>query len=123
MFTTRLLGVILTGVGIVSQLPAPVGKALTTTTVAPATTTTLVDPAIVAKWEKVAWCETHGNWSMQGSIHSGGLGIKNVVWRSYGGAYYAPNAGLATKQEQILIATRINSSGFIPDQDGFCRGW
>jgi len=86
------------------------------------TTTTLVSPLVMAKWSKVAWCETHGNWAMQGATFSGALGISNVVWNSYGGREFAPNAGLATPQEQVLVATRING-GYVPDQDGCNGGW
>jgi hypothetical protein len=75
------------------------------------------------KWNKVAWCETHGNWRMHGATFSGGLGISNVVWLEYGGQEFAPHAGLADPFEQMTIAKRINSNGFIPDQDGRCTRW
>lgn len=86
------------------------------------TTTTLVSPTVMAKWNKVAWCETHGNWRMQGATFSGALGISNVVWNEMGGQEFAPNAGLATPQEQVVIATRINGV-YVPDQNGCEGGW
>ena len=86
------------------------------------TTTTLVSPLVMAKWGKVAWCETHGNWQMQGATFSGALGISNVVWNAMGGQEFAPNAGLATPQEQVVVATRINGN-YVPDQNGCNGGW
>jgi Transglycosylase-like domain len=85
------------------------------------TTTTLVSAIVMEKWTKVAWCETHNNWQMHGATFSGALGISNIVWREYGGLEFAPHAGLATPQEQVLVATRINSNGYVPDQNG-CEG-
>lgn len=87
------------------------------------TSTTLVDSLTVSKWEKVAWCETHGDWQMSGSTFAGGLGISRVVWEEYGGQQFAPHPGLASKEEQVYIATRINSSGYVPDQHGCEGGW
>ena len=85
------------------------------------TTTTLVPSSVMVKWDKVAWCETHGNWEMQGPTFSGALGISNVVWSVYG-KEFAPNAGLATPQEQVLVAIRINGN-YVPDQNGCNGGW
>ena len=73
------------------------------------------------KWQKVAICEQGGNWKVQGPYFSGGLGFRNYVWEAYGGLQYAPNAGLATPQQQVAIAKKINSNGYVPDQNG-CEG-
>jgi hypothetical protein len=81
----------------------------------------LVSESDIEAWRKVAWCETHGNWQMHGSIYSGGLGIRNDVWLAYGGGEYAPHAGLANMHQQIIVAKRINHSGYVPDQNG-CEG-
>lgn len=86
------------------------------------TTTTLVSPVQQKAWNKVAWCETHGDWDMRGATFSGGLGISNVVWLEYGGMEFAPHAGLATPQEQMVVANRINK-GYVPDQHGCNGGW
>lgn len=118
-----LLSFIAACVLFVSPSKATPEKTHPTTSVAPTTTsTTLVSTSLVEKWSKVAWCETHGNWAMQGATFSGGLGMSNVVWKEYGGLAFALNAGLATKEEQVVIATRINK-GYIPDQDGCNGGW
>jgi len=75
------------------------------------------------KWQKVAICEQGGNWKVQGPYFSGGLGFRNYVWEAYGGLQYAPNAGLATPQQQVAIAKKINSNGYVPDQNGCEGGW
>lgn len=76
---------------------------------------------VVAEWDKVNQCEEGGKWGIQGPVFSGGLGISNHNWIAYGGGRYAPNAGLATPYQQILIAQRIQPQP--PDQNGTCSGW
>ena len=85
-------------------------------------------PAGVTEEDMVAWgkvniCEMDGNWTYQGPIYSGGLGIKNTNWVAFGGIQYAPNAGLANPQQQIAVAKRINSGYNVPDQHGCGKGW
>ncbi|MGW2043727.1 transglycosylase family protein [Streptomyces sp. NPDC001858] len=64
--------------------------------------------ASVATWEKVAECESSGNWSINsGNDYYGGLQISASTWAAYGGHDYASNAHLATKKQQILIAEKI----------------
>lgn len=58
-------------------------------------------------WDSIATCETGGNWSMQGSRYSGGLGFANTTWSSFGGGEFASNAGQATREEQIVVAERV----------------
>jgi hypothetical protein len=120
----------------------------TTTTTAPAVTTSTpvttpapaavsnptppapvlsVDPTVItdadrAAWQKVAICETGGNWSVQGSSYSGGVGFANSTWDSYGGQEFAPNAGMATIDQQITVAKRIVGNN-VPDQNGCSGGW
>lgn len=61
-------------------------------------------------WDRIAACETQGNWSMRGPSFSGGVGFSNAAWSSWGGAEFAPNAGQATREQQIVVAERIRSS-------------
>ncbi|HMF05190.1 MAG TPA: transglycosylase family protein [Acidimicrobiia bacterium] len=61
-------------------------------------------------WDAIAACETQGNWSMQGPSFSGGVGFSNSAWDSFGGREFAPNAGQATREQQIVVAERIRSS-------------
>lgn len=89
----------------------------------PTTTTTLVSASDFAKWEKVAWCETHGNWQFDGVRYDGGLGIERGNWVKYGGHEFASAPHLATPQEQVVIAMRINAGYDVPDQDGRCVAW
>lgn len=50
-------------------------------------------------WEKLAQCETHGNWSSDtGNGYFGGLQFNQTAWESTGGT---GNPALASKEEQI----------------------
>ncbi len=60
-------------------------------------------------WDKMARCETGGNWSASGQKYQGGLGIFWQNWNHYGGLKFAPTAGQATKLEQIIVAERIRA--------------
>jgi uncharacterized protein YabE (DUF348 family) len=61
-------------------------------------------------WDRIAECETAGNWGMQGPTYSGGLGFYNGTWDQFGGRDFAPNAGLATREEQIRVAENVRAS-------------
>ncbi|WP_329586980.1 transglycosylase family protein [Streptomyces sp. NBC_01362] len=59
-------------------------------------------------WEKVAACESTGNWHINnGNGYFGGLQFTRSTWAAYGGTVYAPRADLATKGEQISIAEKV----------------
>ena len=60
-------------------------------------------------WDRIAACETQGNWSMQGPSFSGGVGFANNTWSSFGGTEFAPNAGQATPEQQIIVAERVRA--------------
>ena len=79
-----------------------------------------VTPEQRAEWTRVAMCEEGGDWSSDGSRFSGGLGITRTNWVAYGGEQYAPEGAMATEDEQIMVAERIQFDP--PDQDG-CSGW
>ncbi|MFI9359441.1 transglycosylase family protein [Kitasatospora sp. NPDC053057] len=67
--------------------------------------------ASVATWEKVAQCESSGNWSINtGNGYYGGLQFSSSTWAAYGGTAYAPEANQATEQQQILIAEKVLAS-------------
>ena len=62
-------------------------------------------------WDRVAACESGGNWSINtGNGFYGGLQFAGSTWRGYGGGQYASRADLATKSEQIAVAQRVLSS-------------
>jgi hypothetical protein len=60
-------------------------------------------------WDRIAACETQGNWSMRGPSFSGGVGFANSTWSSFGGTEFAANAGDATREQQIVVAERVRA--------------
>ena len=100
-----------------------VAQAPKTVPTAPTTTTTLVGTSKMVEWGRVAWCETHGNWAYQGNQFEGGLGILHSNWAYYGGYKFAHHAWLATPQQQVWVAMRIQNGLPTPDQNGTCAAW
>lgn len=76
-----------------------------------------------SEWDWQAQCETGGDWSMQGSSYSGGLGFANSSWDAYGGQEFAPNAGQASREQQIIVAERIQSTPPVNGPGDACTGW
>lgn len=64
-----------------------------------------------AVWDRIAQCETGGDWSMRGSRYSGGVGFANSTWNAFGGQEFASNAGLASREQQIIVAERVYDYG------------
>ncbi|MFD5203101.1 transglycosylase family protein [Streptomyces sp. NPDC058375] len=59
-------------------------------------------------WEKVAACESSGNWAVNtGNGYYGGLQFSGSTWAAFGGTQYAPRADLATRDQQIAIAEKV----------------
>ncbi|WP_225849627.1 transglycosylase family protein [Streptomyces sp. HPF1205] len=59
-------------------------------------------------WDKVANCESSGDWSVNtGNGFYGGLQFAASTWKAYGGSAYAPRADLATKNQQIAVAEKV----------------
>lgn len=66
------------------------------------------DAADAATWNKVAACESSGNWDINtGNGYYGGLQFTRSTWEAYGGTRYAPRADLATRDQQIAIAEKV----------------
>lgn len=71
-------------------------------------------------WDRIAYCESGGNWS-HAPVHnsagtfSGGLMIGHAYWHANGGR--APFPYLASKAEQIAVAETIAA------KIGLDRGW
>ncbi|GAB3442535.1 hypothetical protein GCM10027517_19740 [Phycicoccus ginsengisoli] len=62
-------------------------------------------------WDRVAACESGGNWSINtGNGYYGGLQFSSGTWSAYGGGRYAPRADLASKGAQITVAQRVLAS-------------
>ncbi len=65
-------------------------------------------PASATVWDKVAKCESGGNWKINtGNGYYGGLQFASRTWRGFGGGKYASRANRASKSEQIAIARRV----------------
>ncbi|GLW74575.1 transglycosylase [Kitasatospora phosalacinea] len=62
-------------------------------------------------WDRVAQCESGGNWSINtGNGFYGGLQFTSSTWRAYGGGQYAARADQASRAQQIAVAERVLSS-------------
>ena len=90
----------------------------------PPTTTTTAPPAEVlapatvqyadgSVWDRLAACESGGNWSYPpvSGGYSGGIMFYIGTWRAMGGTAYAPDAYLATREQQIAVAEKVLASG------------
>ncbi|MCA4133590.1 resuscitation-promoting factor [Arthrobacter sp. M4] len=76
----------------------------------PAANTGAAAPAMMneAMWDKIAQCESSGNWAANtGNGYYGGLQFDIQTWLGSGGGSYAPRADLASKAQQIDIANRV----------------
>jgi nucleoid-associated protein YgaU len=98
---TRTLG--LATIPLVAAIP------LATASVSPAS-------AATSAWDRLAGCESGGNWSINtGNGYYGGLQFADGTWDGNGGDKYASRADLASRAEQIVIASKVlNSSGWGP---------
>jgi hypothetical protein len=64
--------------------------------------------ASTSVWDKVAQCESSGNWSANtGNGYYGGLQFSAATWKAYGGTGLASDASKAT---QIAIAKKVLAS-------------
>ena len=59
-------------------------------------------------WDRVAQCESGGNWSINtGNGYYGGLQFSYQTWKGFGGQRYATTANRASKGQQIEIARKV----------------
>ncbi len=66
------------------------------------------DAATGATWDRLAGCESGGNWHINtGNGYYGGLQFSSGTWLGYNGGRYASRADLATREEQITIAEKV----------------
>ena len=66
-------------------------------------------------WQVMARCETGNNWQ-NGGEYAGGLGIYVGTWGQWGGREFAPTPDQATPAEQIIVANRVSTQGWMrPD--------
>ena len=60
------------------------------------------------QWDRVADCESGGNWHINtGNGYYGGLQFSQGTWVNNGGQQFAPRADLATRDEQMIVANRV----------------
>lgn len=64
-------------------------------------------------WDAIAQCESGGNWSINtGNGYYGGLQFTVQTWLGAGGGKYAPRADLASRSQQIAIASKLSTSNW-----------
>ncbi|MFF4397920.1 transglycosylase family protein [Streptomyces sp. NPDC001480] len=69
------------------------------------------DAADNGVWDRIAQCESGGNWHINtGNGYYGGLQFSASTWRAYGGTAYAPTADQASREQQIAVATKVQSA-------------
>ena len=110
-------------------VPAPVTTVAPPTTVAPRrapSTTTTTTPRRVTtppvptgnattspnQWDRLAACETGGNWAANsGNGYGGGLQFAHSsrwsTWRAFGGEEFTAHPWEASREQQIVVAERV----------------
>ena len=93
------------------RAPSTTGRNLARTAIAGAVIGAPLAAAPVASadtgtaWDKLAQCESTGNWSINtGNGFSGGLQFTPSTWRAFGGTGAAHHA---SREEQIVVAERV----------------
>ncbi|WP_034650516.1 resuscitation-promoting factor [Corynebacterium vitaeruminis] len=62
-------------------------------------------------WDSIAQCESGGNWAINtGNGFSGGLQFTDSTWQAFGGGQYASQAHLATREQQIAVAQKVQAA-------------
>ncbi|NUR97776.1 MAG: DUF348 domain-containing protein [Kribbellaceae bacterium] len=75
-----------------------------------ATTDTPAPSGGTGAWDRIAACESGGNWAANtGNGYYGGLQFDHGTWAAYGGTAYANNANGASKAQQIAIAEKVKA--------------
>ena len=93
-------------------LAQPVDAKVTVGTKPKTPTGETTDPPVgdTSAWDRIAECESGGNWSINsGNGYYGGLQFNHSTWVAYGGDAYASNAHLASKAQQIAIAEKVKA--------------
>ncbi|WP_433571555.1 transglycosylase family protein [Streptomyces sp. CA-251247] len=64
--------------------------------------------ADAATWDRVAACESGGQWSADmDNGYYGGLQFAQETWEDFGGTDYADRADLASRSQQIAVAEKV----------------
>ncbi|MBD5830846.1 hypothetical protein AWH69_00340 [Janibacter melonis] len=84
------------------------GVAVAGATAAVGTVATAGSASAGTVWDRVAACESGGNWSINtGNGFYGGLQFHPRTWSGFGGGRYAAYAHQASKSQQIEIAKKV----------------
>jgi LysM repeat protein len=95
-------------------IPAPIAQTSYTT---PSYVAAKPAPANYASgntaWDHIAACESGGNWAINtGNGYYGGLQFTQATWANAGGLAYAPRADLASRDQQIAVASKLSLSNW-----------
>ena len=79
-------------------------------------------------WYKVNMCEEGGDWSINGSVYAGGLGMSRANWSQFNTFGFTSNAAYASPLQQIRVAVAFASyyygnPNWAPDQNGCSGGY
>lgn len=62
-------------------------------------------------WDELVQCEATGDWSANtGNGFSGGLQFTPSTWAAFGGTEYAPEAHMASREQQIAVAEKVQAA-------------
>lgn len=62
-------------------------------------------------WDELVQCEATGDWSANtGNGFSGGLQFTPSTWAAFGGTEFAPEAHMASREEQIVVAEKVQAA-------------
>lgn len=66
-----------------------------------------------SQWDRIAACESGGNWNINtGNGYYGGLQFSQATWEGAGGTKYASRADLASRDQQIAVASKLALSNW-----------
>jgi resuscitation-promoting factor RpfA len=75
---------------------------------APLVTAGPAQAASDATWDRLAQCESSGDWHINtGNGYYGGLQFSDETWDAFGGEQYASTADQASRSQQIAIAEKV----------------
>jgi len=75
---------------------------------APMMTAGTAQAATDATWNRLAQCESGGDWHINtGNGYYGGVQFSDSTWDAYGGERYASTADQASRAQQIAIAEKV----------------
>ena len=79
-----------------------------TSTPSKTASTSGLDVSRAAMWDRIAQCESTGNWSINsGNGYYGGLQFDLQTWLGAGGGDFASRPDLASREQQITVANRV----------------